>query len=204
VEAEGTAGQRVRSGSRRDEVARLAVLHAADDLLAERGFRSLTIEAIARAAGVSKQTIYRWWPSKVEILLDTLVTDVEKRVPVPTEQVGALTVRTYFRALNRLVARDPAGRVLLALLAEAQQNPEAAAAFELRFLRPRRTRERTMVTLGVRQGELAPRLGTDAALDAVSGFITFRALTGVTTPRALVDAVTADAFGFADRSSPLG
>jgi len=77
--------RRARSGSRRDEAARLAVLHAADDLLAEHGFGGLTVEAIARRAGVAKQTIYRWWPQKVEILLDTLIEDVLRPRPEPND-----------------------------------------------------------------------------------------------------------------------
>ena len=64
-----------RAPHRRDENARLAVLHAADDLLVERGFAGVTIEGIAGRAGVAKQTIYRWWTSKVDVLLDTLVED---------------------------------------------------------------------------------------------------------------------------------
>lgn len=59
----------------RSEEARLSVLEAADDLLVEKGFAQLTIEGIAQRAGVAKQTIYRWWSSKTEILLDALLAD---------------------------------------------------------------------------------------------------------------------------------
>src|ERR1700730_19243491 len=59
----------------RSEEARLAVLEAADDLLAERGFAGVTIEGIAARAGVAKQTIYRWWASKTDILFDALTVD---------------------------------------------------------------------------------------------------------------------------------
>src|ERR1700742_2928855 len=72
-----------RAPQRRNEQARLAVLHAADDLLAERGFAGVTIEGIAARAGVAKQTIYRWWPSKVEGLLDTLIEDSQQELIVP-------------------------------------------------------------------------------------------------------------------------
>ena len=70
---EATAtGERRHHGNRhgRSEQARIAVLQAADDLLVERGFAGLTVEGIAATAGVAKQTIYRWWPSKTEILFD--------------------------------------------------------------------------------------------------------------------------------------
>ncbi|UMP04480.1 TetR/AcrR family transcriptional regulator [Amycolatopsis sp. EV170708-02-1] len=179
--------RRARSGNQRDEAARLAVLHAADDLLVEHGFARLTIEAIARQAGVAKQTIYRWWPSKVEILLDTLVEDSEKRFPVPADKPADL--RGYFRGYARFVTRDPAGKVLLALIAEAQHSPETAKSLHERYLGPRRERERDLLARGIEAGELSTTLDLDAALDAVVGPIVYRALTGASVPRALVDAL---------------
>ncbi|MEU7045693.1 TetR/AcrR family transcriptional regulator [Streptomyces varsoviensis] len=179
--------RRPRSGSRRDEAARLAVLHAADDLLDERGFGALTVEAIARRAGVAKQTIYRWWPSKVEILLDTLIADSEKSLPVPAERPTAETVRDYLRGYARFLADDPAGKVLLALFAEAQHHPATAERFHERYLGPRREQERAMLAHVIDAGAIAPSLDADAALDALLGPILYRALTGTNTPDETVD-----------------
>src|SRR6201994_1308382 len=86
-----------RAPHRRNEQARLAVLHAADDLLAERGFAGLTIEGIAARAGVAKQTIYRWWPSKVDVLLDTLIDDSQEQLPVPDTGSAPEGTRPYPR-----------------------------------------------------------------------------------------------------------
>ncbi|AUI58543.1 TetR/AcrR family transcriptional regulator [Amycolatopsis sp. BJA-103] len=180
---------RARSGNQRDEAARLAVLHAADDLLVEHGFARLTIEAIARRAGVAKQTIYRWWPSKVEILLDTLIEDSEKRFPVPMDKSTEDGIRGYFRGFARFVTRDPAGKVLLALIAEAQHNPETAESLHVRYLDPRRELERDLLTRGIETGEISPRLDLDAAIDAITGPVVYRALTGASVPRGLVDAL---------------
>ncbi|MFF3768090.1 TetR/AcrR family transcriptional regulator [Streptomyces sp. NPDC001922] len=179
--------RRPRSGNRRDEAARLAVLHAADDLLVEHGFGALTVEAIARRAGVAKQTIYRWWPSKVEILLDTLIEDSGKRLPVPTERPTAESIRGYLRALARFLTRDPAGKVLLALIAEAQHHPDTAERFHQRYLGPRRAQERDMLARAIDAGEVSPGLGPDATLDALVGPIVYGALTGASVPRGLVD-----------------
>ncbi|MDT8911906.1 TetR/AcrR family transcriptional regulator [Amycolatopsis sp. PS_44_ISF1] len=181
--------RRTRSGNRRDEAARLAVLHAADDLLVEHGFGALTVEAIARRAGVGKQTIYRWWPSKVEVLLDTLIEDTGKRSPVPAGKVTAETIQTYLRGFARFVTRDPAGKVLLALLAEAQHDPETAESFHRRYLGPRREQEREMLARAIEAGEISPRLGPDAVLDALIGPIVYGAMTGSSLPRGLVPAL---------------
>src|ERR1700749_36574 len=88
----GPAG---RAPRRRSDRARLAVLNAADDLLVERGYAGVTIEGIAARAGVAKQTIYRWWPSKVDILLDTLIEDAGRQLRTPETGPVVDAVRRY-------------------------------------------------------------------------------------------------------------
>ncbi|ATY10351.1 TetR family transcriptional regulator [Amycolatopsis sp. AA4] len=179
--------RRARSGNRRDEAARLAVLHAADDLLVEHGFGALTVEAIARRAGVAKQTIYRWWPSKVEILLDTLIEDSEKRLPVPTEDPTADRIRAYLRDFAHFLTEDPAGKCLLTLLAEAQHDVGTAARFHERYLEPRQLAERQMLTRAAEAGEISPVLAPEATMDALLGPIVYSALTASTVPADVVD-----------------
>ncbi|MFI9649285.1 TetR/AcrR family transcriptional regulator [Streptomyces sp. NPDC052040] len=184
--------RRPRSGNRRDEGARLAVLHAADDLLVEHGFGALTVEAIARRAGVAKQTIYRWWPSKVEILLDTLIEDSNKRLPVPTEEPTADSIRGYLRDFAQFLTDDTAGKVLLALIAEAQHDPGTARSFQERYLAPRRQQESDMLVHAVDAGEVSPGLGPDATMDALVGPMLYRALVGSPIPGDLVDTLVED------------
>jgi AcrR family transcriptional regulator len=181
-----------RAPHRRDENARLAVLHAADDLLVERGFGGVTIEGIAARAGVAKQTIYRWWPSKVDVLLDTLVDDASRQLVVPDTGSAIDDTRRYLRVLARFLTREPAGKVLLALLGEAQHDAEMAGVFHHRYLDPQREREREMLKRGIAAGELPAALDVDAALDAMSGPIVYRALTGAPIPRTFVDGLVAD------------
>src|SRR5579875_533208 len=111
-----------RAPHRRDENARLAVLHAADDLLVEKGFNGVTIEGIAARAGVAKQTIYRWWTSKVDILLDTLVEDAASELGVPASDSAIEGMRLYLRTLAKFLTKDEAGRVMLALIGAAQHD----------------------------------------------------------------------------------
>ena len=181
-----------RAPHRRDENARLAVLHAADDLLVERGFGGVTIEGIAARAGVAKQTIYRWWPSKVDVLLDTLVDDASRQLVVPDTGSAIDDTRRYLRVLARFLTREPAGKVLLALLGEAQHDAEMAGVFHHRYLDPQREREREMLKRGIAAGQLPAALDVDAALDALSGPIVYRALTGALIPRSFVDGLVAD------------
>jgi AcrR family transcriptional regulator len=184
-----------RAPHRRDESARLAVLQAADDLVAERGFGGVSIEGIAARAGVAKQTIYRWWPSKVDILLDTLVEDAAGPLAIASSGSAIAGMRTYLRNLARFLTKDSSGQVLLALIGEAQHDPQTARVFHERYLDPQRARERELLRAGVASGELSPDLDVDAALDALSGPILLRALTGARIPRAFVDRLVADNLG---------
>jgi AcrR family transcriptional regulator len=169
-------GTKGRAPHRRNEQARLAVLHAADDLLAERGFAGLTIEGIAARAGVAKQTIYRWWPSKVEVLLDTLIEDSQQELTVPDTGSAITDARQYLRRLAAFITDDPAGKVLLALIGEAQHDAAMASVFHTLYLDPQRRAERAMLARGVASGELPPDLDVDRALDALLGPVFYRAL----------------------------
>jgi len=184
-----------RAPHRRDENARLAVLHAADDLLVERGYGGVTVEGIAARAGVAKQTIYRWWPSKADILLDTLIEDAGHQLAVPGTGPVVDGARRYLRTFARFLTREPAGAVLLALIGEAQHDPEVAAVFRERYLGPQRQRERELLERGVAAGELPAGLDLDATLDALLGPVLYRALTGTKIPRAFTDGLIAATLG---------
>jgi AcrR family transcriptional regulator len=194
-QSESTAAPKTAKGRaphRRDEGARIAVLHAADDLLVERGFGGVTIEGIAARAGVAKQTIYRWWPSKVEVLLDTLIDDTSRRLAVP--DAGGVVDGTgrYLHSLARFLTKEPAGKVLLALIGEAQHDAVMARVFHARYLDPQRRAERAMLKRGVTSGELSAAIDVDVVLDALCGPIFYRALTGAKIPRTFVDRLIAD------------
>jgi AcrR family transcriptional regulator len=185
-----------RAPHRRNEQARIAVLHAADDLLAERGFAGVTIEGIAARAGVAKQTIYRWWPSKVEVLLDTLIEDSQQSLALPETGSAIEDARQYLRQLAAFITGDAAGQVLLALIGEAQHDAEMAGVFHARYLDPRRDEERAMLARGVASGELRPDLDADRALDGLLGPVYYRALvTSGPISAAFTDGLVTDVLG---------
>ena len=187
-----TRATKGRAPHRRDEKARLAVLHAADDLLVERGFAGVTIEGIAARAGVAKQTIYRWWPSKVDVLLDTLVEDAGRQLAIPDTGSAVDDTRRYLQLLAHFLTEDPAGKVLLALIGEAQHDAEVARVFRQRYLDPQRHQEREMLNRGITAGELPEALDVDAVLDALCGPVVYRALTAAPTPPSFTDGLVAD------------
>ncbi|MEV6123137.1 TetR/AcrR family transcriptional regulator [Streptomyces sp. SID8352] len=195
-----------RTGPRRSESVRRAVLHAADDLLVERGFAALTVEGIAQRAGVAKQTIYRWWKSKVDILLDTLTDDAREALAWRVDEDGSAeeNLTSHLRRVAGFF-EEPAGRVLLALLGHAQLDRETAASLQSRFLREQRERD----VAGLR--DLLARDGgpgvDDATLhrlvDLLLAPLYHRALVlGSPIDRELVDTTSRLVLGLARRPSP--
>ena len=80
----------VSAPRRRSEKSRVAIVNATKELLLERGFDGLSIEAVAARAGVGKQTIYRWWPSRPALVADVLLEDAD-RILRPVDHTGDLT-----------------------------------------------------------------------------------------------------------------
>ncbi|MEV0273586.1 MAG: TetR/AcrR family transcriptional regulator [Hamadaea sp.] len=111
--------------NRRNEQSRQAILTAAADLCAEVGYAAVTVEAIASRAGVGKQTIYRWWPSKAAVLLEYMHRVREERAGFPDTGDLYADLLTQTTALQRLFGSD-AGAVWRGLLIAAQSDDVAA------------------------------------------------------------------------------
>src|SRR5215212_6785424 len=123
-------------GRPRSESARRAVLGATTELIEREGYARVTMESIARRARVSKQTVYRWWPSKAAILLEALNEGAAAVSPLRDTGSFETDLRTFLRSTVAGAARN--GRLLAALMAEAQFDDDLAEAFRSGFLARRR------------------------------------------------------------------
>ncbi|MGP4002454.1 TetR/AcrR family transcriptional regulator [Streptomyces sp. 8N706] len=194
-----------RTGPHRSESVRLAVLHAADDLLVERGFAALTIEGIAQRAGVAKQTIYRWWKSKVDILLDTLIDDAREGLDW---RAGQDSPEDDLKAHLQRVAdffQEPAGQVLQALLGHAQLDRDTAMSLRSGFLQEQRERDVTgLRALLARDHDLTVDDRTvDHLVDLLLGPLYYRVLVfGTPIDKELVDTTARLVFTLARESAP--
>src|SRR6201994_2990491 len=106
MDEEGKAPHRAHTGRRRNEAARAAILAATVDLLRDGGLGNLTIEAIARAAGVGRQTICRWWPSKGAMLAEAMGLQAASVVPPRDSGSFEADLTEFFAASFRSLA-DP-------------------------------------------------------------------------------------------------
>jgi AcrR family transcriptional regulator len=116
-----------RPGRPRSEPARRAVLHAVDDLLVDVGYAAMTMKGIAERAGVGRQTIYRWWSTKAEILLEACAEDAAEELSTPPAADPARDLARYVRSLSTFLVRSPAGLAYRALVGEAQHDPAVRA-----------------------------------------------------------------------------
>jgi len=170
--AEGRAPGRPRS-----ETSRHAILIAALDLAAETGYVGLTIEGIAARAGVGKQTIYRWWPSKADVLLEALPAIADVHVPVLDQGSYQADLRAFLQASYELANRYPQiPELLRALMAEAQINPEFGHRFRTGFLERRRAALAVITDRARQRGDLPDQPAPGTVADIVFGIIWYRVL----------------------------
>ncbi|MCW2287074.1 TetR family transcriptional regulator [Leucobacter luti] len=113
-------------GRPRSEDARLAVLHAVDDLLVSEGYAAMTMKGIAERAKVGRQTVYRWWSSKAEILLEASAADAVRELTVAPADDAEAEITAFLGALVRFLTDSDAGLAYRALLGEAQHDPKVA------------------------------------------------------------------------------
>jgi AcrR family transcriptional regulator len=161
-------------GRPRSERARRAVLRATAQLVEDQGYGRLTMERIARTAGVSRQTVYRWWSSPAEIVLEALVEGAAAVAPLP--DTGA--VETDLRQLIRqtVTGAHRNGHMLAAVMAEAQLDPDFAELFRRDFLAGRRRVVREILARGQSRGEIAAEAELDFLAEVVFGLLWYRIL----------------------------
>jgi AcrR family transcriptional regulator len=172
----------------RSEEARQAILEAADDLLVEKGFAGVTIEGIAASAGVAKQTVYRWWSSKTEVLLDAFLQDAAEALTPPDHGDLARELRVHLHQLAEFLSHSDAGAVFRALLGQAQHDPAFATVLRAGHLGEQRLRDRLPLERAMTRGELPADLDIAVEVEQLVGPVYYRVLvTGEPADEAFTD-----------------
>jgi AcrR family transcriptional regulator len=169
--------RRPHTGRRRNDAAQAAILDATFRLLANPGAEALTIDAIAAEAGVGRQTIYRWWPSKGAVVADALARYAQ--VVVPGRDTGSFAgdlvafFTDTFAGLENEVMADR----LRQIVAEAQHDEHVARVLA-DFTAVRRAALRALLERGRSAGELAADADLDMLVDMAYGVLYYRLLVG--------------------------
>lgn len=167
-----------RRGRPRSDRARRAILEATRDQLAERGYERLSIQHVADAAGVGKQTVYRWWPSKRALVAECVLEGYVLPVGEGPADTGDLRedMRTWLREVVAQYGKEPQASLLRALTAAAAESDEVAAKLLALFGEPYRSA--VVSRLGAAQGAGQVRGDAPLALvaEALIGALVFRVL----------------------------
>lgn len=161
-----------RRGADRTE----AIMRTTLELGQEIGYANLSMETVAARAGASKQTLYRRWPSKGALLLDSLLSLNEPGLDYPDTGDLAADLRAQIYAAVDLLGGPPYGPLFYALVGEAQHDPRVAASLNERFIAPQRDKTVARLRAARDQGQLSPGFDLDLAMAILSGPLYFRLL----------------------------
>jgi AcrR family transcriptional regulator len=177
------------------QVIRRAVLEE----LALAGYGALTIEAVARRAGVGKSTIYRHWPSRIELIADAFEHAHHEMVPnVESGSARECLVRLIEHVAE--VVTDPLFSRCIPALIEGAERDERLRAFHYRYSADRRRELASVITDGVKAGEFDRLVDAETAAVTLLGVIFYRRLM---TPEPFApteaEAIVAKMMPFSDR-----
>ena len=164
-------------GRPRDPAARAAILRAAADLLDEGGLTAVTMEGIARRAGVGKPTIYRHWPNAAAVAMAPFLETAAQPDTSTTAGSALADLRQQLAALaDAFAART--GRSVRAMVAASEGETELAKAFRSHFIAVNRQIGRGLLERAVAAGELCAGLDLEVTLDLIYGPLYYRLLVG--------------------------
>ncbi|WP_141325615.1 TetR/AcrR family transcriptional regulator [Myxococcus sp. AB025B] len=154
---------------RRSERSHQAILKAVVELVGEQGYTRLTIEAIAARAGVGKQTIYRWWPTKGALVLDAFAALMGDVTPLPDTGDVVADLKGVIRATVAELGSPRLEVPSRALTAESQMDPTLAKQFVDTLLRPNLEVTKERLRAAQKVGQVAGDVDLDVAVELFFG-----------------------------------
>ncbi len=155
-----------------------AILRATMELLTEFCYAEVTMEGIAARAGVSKQTLYNWWPSKARLAMEAYAATAATRIPEPDTGSTEEDLRRLLCFTCQVLGRgEPGlGETLAGLIAAAQSDSELGNELRETLIAVRRRIATRILQRGMERGEVDPTLDLPLALDLLYGPIWYRLL----------------------------
>src|SRR5690242_3299840 len=177
-----------RPGRPREEATEQAITAAAREVLADKGVARMSMEHVAARAGVAKSTLYRRWPSKIELAVHAVAATFDE-IEIGDHGSLAADMRAGIGEAARLL-RDPStGGAYAALLAESARDPEGVGQRVRESLSTRlHALVATSVERAIGRGEITPEMvDVDLLADVVVGSVMHRALATGVPDEAFVD-----------------
>lgn len=177
ITQDNDAVEKSQAGRPRSEPSRKAILDATRKLLTREPLPKLSIEAIAKKAGVGKTTIYRWWPNKAAVAMEAFLEQPGIQVIVPTTANASEGIARQLESLVRQL-RGQNGRIIAGIIAESQGDASVLDLLYEKFLKLRVDALYELVDQGIRSGEFKRGLDASIAIDMMLGPLFLRVLSG--------------------------
>lgn len=158
------------------------VLRAALDLIAENGIDQTSMDAIARASGVSKATVYKHWPNKEALCLEA-TTPIEEDLPDPDSDDPRANIVEFLERLARRRRPKNLGRIWPNVITYAASNPKFARKWHARATAPHHAKLSEWLEEAISDGELRPDLDVELAIDLLVGPVMHRRFMNSEVPR---------------------
>jgi AcrR family transcriptional regulator len=165
------------AGRPRSEQARRDILEAAYKLLKAKGFQAVGSHEIAKAASVSSATLYRWWNSREEIMLDACFEHMKPVLAVSGGGSALARLRRYVLYVAEFLASED-GVVMARLFTGIHDDTRLRRMFFERYVKPRRQMQRGFIGEAIAAGQLKRGTDTELLIDALNGPLFFRWLQG--------------------------
>lgn len=145
--------------------------------MSEEGAAEVTVQAVADRSGVSRPTLYRWWPSAAAIVLEALLEATAAGAPYGDSGDVVHDLREHAERYALLLA-GPLGGAYRALFAQAQADPALREMLREQLVEPRRAVTREVLDRGMAAGRLRADLDVEAAIDQLYAPLLYRLLVG--------------------------
>lgn len=155
----------------------MAVLRATSALIGEVGLRAMTTDEIAGRSGVSKATIYKWWPNKYAVAVEAFLSEMAIESADPDTGSAREDFRRALRGMIQFY-RSRGGRAYAQLIGEAQFDSQIGAELRDGLIGSRRQLVRAIWDRGVARGELRPDVDPEVAIDLIFGPAMYRLVAG--------------------------
>ncbi|MFF9122893.1 TetR/AcrR family transcriptional regulator [Streptomyces sp. NPDC014889] len=179
-----------------------AIRAAVFEELASVGYARMSIEGIARRAGVGKTAVYRRWRSKLHLVLDIVSALAVQGLPAPDTGSLESDLRLLYEVTSRALRHPIASQIIPDLQAEAARNPDIAEAMQKALRDGQESVASSILAAAERRGEISPGLDRDLALDLISGPLYWRAVV-IRTPKLPKGYLNALAHGTAEALKAL-
>jgi AcrR family transcriptional regulator len=157
-----------RAGRPRSAEADDAILDATMDLFCEQGYDGLAVEGVACRAGVAKTTIYRRYPTKLELVMAAIERAKEGLIPEPDTGVLRDDLLAIAAGYTAMLQSETVGRAIPMMMAAKARSPELAAAHE-EFVSSRRAATHAVIQRGIDRGDLAAGSDPTVIADMLTG-----------------------------------